>query len=688
MSNMDVGLTFKALDNASPVIAKVWGEVKKLTNAPIRIGLATTFVGNALKNYSEAKKERAMSYIKPYADLEDARTQLENTMLKSNGKVSAWFSAIDKEATELGNKLPGTTADFYEMASAMKSLGVEEKTIANGGLKSAAYLAAVLKIPYAEAAESVAKFKEALGIADKDLIAFIDDMQRMGHMGVKVDEMKYAFGRSAGALKLMGLQGLQASRDLEPLYGMLIKTGMSGETVGTAVGNALQTAMTFEVDRSKKVAELRAMLNARGITLDFVDDTGKFKGIDNMVAQLEKLKKIKSEAERVSIIQSIFGSGAEGDAISMMLKQGSSGIAKFKADMAAQANLDKRVEKSLGTLRALWEAFSGTKDNVFASVVEQWSGEIHWLTKALGSATATVGNFSKAHPIMTKFFGAIILGAPLVAGVLGAIMVPLGLITTGFGVLKKITGFSTLKNALTGVGKTACDAGNCAGGAATKIVKLKNAMSGIGAIGFAEAAGIAALATAFVALNWQIAEMGKADIGSKHIQSMSLAELKQNKQYLQERIDNSKKDLTTFGGFKERVWQGTDQATAKALEARLKATNAALSKLDPGLKKSTTVTKKTKTNPTYFDKHPMTIEAIRAKAYLEDRKKLLTNAKNTIQQTVKNDTKTTQNNHNTYNTHVVVQNSNASASEIAKMVDKKLKANADRNANLSLKKVK
>lgn len=393
-SSIDIGLTLKTLDHATPVISKVWNSINGLTNAPIRIGMGTAFAGNALKNFASAHQDSAMSLIKPFVTMEEAKTSLENSLMGSDGKVNKYLAAINTEATKLGDKLPGTTADFYQMATAMKKLGIGEQTIINGGLKSAAYLANVLKLPYDETAKGFGKMKEAAGIADKDLVIFADDLQRVGHMGVEFGQMEAAFSRASGGLKGLGIQGLESARALTPLFGMLIKNGMQGETTGTAISNAMATAMTYEIDNSRKMADIRAMLkNKYKISLDFTDDNGKFKGAENFVAQLEKVGTLKPN-EQMLVLGALFGKGAGGDSLNTLIKNGGvTGLEEYKKKMAAQASLDQRVQNSLGTLGSLWEAFGGTMQNVFASITEAWSPELKSITKWLGTMASALVSF-------------------------------------------------------------------------------------------------------------------------------------------------------------------------------------------------------------------------------------------------------------------------------------------------------
>ncbi len=579
MANANVGIAISAIDKASPVLSGIIAKLNKMANLEMKIGAAMTIGGVALRNYANNNMQRVEKYIGSYSQLEDAKVQLENTLMRSDGSVSSWFAAIDREAATLGNRLPGTTADFYEMASALSALNVAEKSIANGGLKATAYLGVVTHTPYDQSAEAVAKFKQALGIADDQLLPFIDDVQRMYHMGIKVQEMQYAFSRVGGSLKSMGLAGLQGARDIEPLIGVLIQAGYNGETVGTGLTTMLNQAVGFANSKKSK-----AISQKYGLTFDFVDEKGNFKGVQNLVKELEKLQILQSDIARDEVVKAIFGSGQDAQMAKILASGGIKAIDEFTAKMRSQADLDMRVKNSMKTISALWEAFTGTMQNVFASVTEQYKDEIHAAIEWFGDLAGATQKFTKEHPTITKIFGAIAIGLPLIAGAISAVLIPLGLMTTGFGVLKKITGFGALKSALSGVGGAACGASGCIDGASSKL-------RGLGGIGAAEAVGILALAGAFMWLNAEIAKAGKQDIDLKRTVGKTKEELEAQKKELQDRLAAQKTDWrrNPFIVWDRFLHGGQSEAEQKRLEALIKAKERAIEKIENNQNNTVTV---------------------------------------------------------------------------------------------------
>jgi TP901 family phage tail tape measure protein len=126
-------------------------------------------------------------------------------MMDRDGLVGA-FSQVNALAVKLGNELPGTSADFLNMMATLKQFGTSDESILGGVGEATAKMAVLLKQTPEQAAEFAAKLKEATGVADRDMLKFMDTIQRVYHQGVSATEMMYAFARSAGALKQVKIQ--------------------------------------------------------------------------------------------------------------------------------------------------------------------------------------------------------------------------------------------------------------------------------------------------------------------------------------------------------------------------------------------------------------------------------------------------------------------------------------------------
>jgi phage-related tail protein len=369
-SIMKLGIILTVTDKLSGALksttANVESRLGRVREAAKRASGALAAIGTASYVAGRQTLEALQKPIAAFSEYEDAATQLRLTLMKSDGAV-AGLKAIEEQALRLGNRLPGSTADFLRMASSLKALGVSETAISRGVLEAAANLGVVLKplgVTFDQAAESAAKFGDALGISEKDMLPFMDTIQRLAHMGVDLQEMRYAFSKASPALKSFGAQGLATANELAPLVGMLIKTGKSGEEVGSALNDIINIAV----------------------------GQGRFTSITNLVAQLGTLQKL-SPAARQQKIQKMFGRGGAGDIAALIAKAGPEGFDAMRKTMREQADLNARVEESLKTLTNAWDALTGTVRNVLVLVGGAFAPELKALTGWLNSVTERVGRF-------------------------------------------------------------------------------------------------------------------------------------------------------------------------------------------------------------------------------------------------------------------------------------------------------
>lgn len=446
-----IALILSAVDKMTRVVnAAVDASVKKMSEMQKKsdeISKASASFGRDALTVGAAAGASLAYPVKSFADLEEAATRLKSVMLKDGGVLdAATFAKVSKEAEILGNELPGTTADFYNMFETMINGGVSVESILKGTGRSAAYLATALKIPYEDAAMSAAKLKNATGVADDKMMELMDTIARMKQFNVSAQEMEYAFGRSSGALKTLGIQGLDASKKMGTLYAMMIQGGLSGETVGTGMTSVLNSFYD-----KNKMAKFSAEAAKMGMAFDFVDEkTGKFKGVENMVAQFDKIKGLNPQ-QASSLIQALTGGGQDANMVKILVDQGVAGFNKYQRSMASQATLNDKVGLNMKTLKAQWEAATGTFSNSMAKVGEKLAPILIKLIGRLNKVSEWISKFVEKHPKMTAAivggiaaFAAIALTAGTVGLAISGVAKTVSMITTGFKffgtALKFVTG--------------------------------------------------------------------------------------------------------------------------------------------------------------------------------------------------------------------------------------------------------
>lgn len=365
-----------------------------------------------------------------YSKAETAATDLRVAMMGAGGVVRKEFAEINTLANQLGNKLPGTTADFQNMMTTLLKQGMTPKAILGGLGEASAFLAVQVKMPFNEAAEFAAKLQDATGTSEKDMMKLMDTIQRMDGLGVTTNNMSQSFSKMSSALPILRKTGLEAVELLSPLTVMADQASIAGEVAGNAYAKMFRLSMN-----KTKVAKANEMLEERGIKLDFTDGKGEFAGLDNMFKQLEKIKGISTE-DRLPILSQIFGD--DGDTLTVLNLMTDKGIAGYRetaAKMKAQASLQLRVNEQLNTLANIWDAATGTFTNALVNVGEAVAPELKQLVNWLGEMAEKLGTWIKANPELTGTLfklamgvGALAVGGGTLTLMLAGILGPLAMI--------------------------------------------------------------------------------------------------------------------------------------------------------------------------------------------------------------------------------------------------------------------
>ncbi|WP_323936171.1 phage tail tape measure protein [Aeromonas veronii] len=388
-----------------------------------------------------------------FAQSENAATGLKVAMMDAGGSVGPEFKKINDLAVGLGNKLPGTTADFQDMMTMLQRQGLSAETVLGGVGEATAYLAVQLGKAPAAAAEFAAKMQDATGTASKDMMSLFDTIQKAFYMGVDDTNMLSFFSKTSSVLKMIDKDGLKASQSLAPLAIMMDQMGMAGEASGNAIRKVLQAGFD-----SKKISAANRLMSRKGIKLDFTDGKGEFGGLDNLFSQLHKLQSLTSQ-QRTTIIKQIFGDDAETlQVVNALIDKGRSGYDEIQQKMARQASLQQRVGAQLGTLKNLWDAMTGTAVNGLAAIGGAFQGEAKDTVTWLGDMAAKFSEFAAANPevirgvvgmaagfaalklalyaggVAMKFFGTAMTATPL-GLILRGVAMAAGLIIANWGTI-------------------------------------------------------------------------------------------------------------------------------------------------------------------------------------------------------------------------------------------------------------
>lgn len=371
--------------------------------------------------------------VEAFAPAEDAATQLKVSMMDKNGEVSADFKRITDLATGLGDRLPGTTADFQEMMTMLRRQGISAQSILGGTGEAAAYLGVQLKMPAAEAAAFAAQMQDATRTSEKDMMALMDTIQRGFYSGVDPTNMINGFAKISPVMDIIKQSGLEAANTLAPLLVMMDQTKMEGGSAGNAYRKIFQSVMDTDTvkDMNKTLA-----LKKRNIKLEFTDGKGEFGGIKNLYAQLAKLKDIDTES-RLPLLKDLFGDDAETlQTLNTMINKGIAGYDEVAAKMKDQADLRTRVNEQLTTLTNTIEAAQGSWTNAMSEIGATIAPELKDLINDLGNVAVSVKEWVKANPGLTAAIFKTAAGLALLLAVGGAIGIMLASMLGPFAIVR------------------------------------------------------------------------------------------------------------------------------------------------------------------------------------------------------------------------------------------------------------
>lgn len=380
--------------------------------------------------------------IKAFAEAEDAATTLKVSMMQSNGQVAKEFNDINQLANQLGTKLPGTTAEFQLMMAKLVQQGISYKAILGGVGQASGYLAVQLKMPFEEAAEFAAKMQDATKTSEKDMLSLMDTIQRSYYLGVDSTNMLQGFSKLSAGMKTIKAEGLKGAEAMAPLLVMADQAAMAGESAGNAYSKIFSSMMDSK--------GIKKALKGSKLSMNFTDGKGEFGGLDNMFKQLSKLKGLSTEA-RLPILSDMFGNDAETiQALNLLIDKGKAGYNETLAKMNAQADLQKRVNEQLGTLKNLWDAAAGTFTSAMVNFGAAIAPEIKQVVTGLTDVSESIGNWSKANPELSNAIMKTIAVIVILLAVFSAISLalvtllgPMALLRMTFGVLG-VKGFSLI----------------------------------------------------------------------------------------------------------------------------------------------------------------------------------------------------------------------------------------------------
>lgn len=427
-----VGGVGKAAENAAGKFTKLQNQVDKMAKQAQKLDA----IGKPLAAIGAAGAAGIAGTVAQFANLEEAQARLKTNLMDATGKIGPEFEKLNALAEKLGTDLPGSTKDMLELFTALREQGVQTNVILGGMGEAAAKFAVLMKVPFAEAATHVAKFSEAMGIADKDSVAFMDTLQRLKSAGgVEVNDLAESFKYMGASLKALKIQGLDAGKEVSAAIGMMATSSIEGSQAGTNFAQALSrmAEISHRLD-SKKMKELVGpILDPKGIKLNLFDDAGNFVGIRGMVAEFEKLKAVNPQ-EQMIVLSKLFGAQAARP-LSVFINQGVAGFDEMTRRMQAQADMQTKINAIMGTTKMRWESMTGTVGNLVANIGGMFAKVLNLpaILERLNALFGRMNGWILANPKAAAAIGAVVASLTALALAAGGVLMAVAAIGAAVG---------------------------------------------------------------------------------------------------------------------------------------------------------------------------------------------------------------------------------------------------------------
>ncbi len=453
MDMFTIGLVFTAMDRMSNVVGemcnkavtdlgRIQDKLKAVSEQMMHLGKQATGAGLMITG----ALEKPLSAFKEY---EQAQVSLKVAVMQEGGKIDIkQFEQLSRLADQLGKDYMGSTQDFYKMFRVLTEQGIPAQKILGGLGKTVADFAAVTGEGYTDAAFKIAKFHDSLGIPVEDMQKFADVASKAKFaFGLDTQEMYYALPYMAAGLKSLGLQGVEASRGVLKLMGVMAQAGVPASEIGTSLGQVINRMGDLEhtLERKKVMENIGPILDKYKIKLDFWDAQGKFAGIENMIKQFEKLNPL-SDVEKIQAMKYLFGDVA-GRSVAILGNMGLKGWAEAEEKMKRQSSLAERIAAIQETAAFKWDSLTGTIKNFAAAIgdVITKSAGLKFVMDKVNDAFGNMREWIMNHQKLAGAIGAVvdITGGALV--IFGGAMLVLGMATKalshGIGGIETFTKF-------------------------------------------------------------------------------------------------------------------------------------------------------------------------------------------------------------------------------------------------------
>lgn len=345
-------------------------------------------------------------------DFEQSMARLKGTIAEvgddgqvNMAKLNSQMEQMNRVAIQLGNTLPGSTADFFDMMTELRKTGMPVESITGGAARSVALLAISTGNLPKDIARDFGRLSKQFQLKPEEYKPAAGLFAKLSSIGLDPDELIQGakFAQLRGGLP-MGLKGIKGLDAMAMMLGSLSQVGLQGGIGGREVAGLLSELLP--TSKSQKKAD--AALKKRGIDLSFYDKQGEFSGVENFMAQMAKLKTL-SAAERMTILKDRFGTKEAVGPVSAFSEGGLAGWGKLKEVVKAAGDEEVKAAFITQTFNSKVENLEGTLKNLTATTFTPMMDSLKPALDLVNSVVGSLQEFGAANPqiagIATGFIG-------------------------------------------------------------------------------------------------------------------------------------------------------------------------------------------------------------------------------------------------------------------------------------------
>lgn len=363
--------------------------------------------------------------LKVTANFDDAMANVQ----KISGATGEDFDNLRDKAKELGSTTAYSASEAADGMGILAASGMETNDILAVS-KDMFDLMSAGSIEANTAASILTNTMAQFGLEASDSSYIVDTFAATSAKAkVSVDDLEYMMSQAGATLASMNMDVHESTA----AFGHLANAGLPVKQLGTTV-NAMGREIKANADQFKSIG------------VDVYDPvTGKLKDMGSVMSDVEKAVQGKTDAERDSILQTVF-SGQAMQGATAWINQGSEAYAELtdeiiKESKAAETMAAIQEDTIGGAFRAMKSAAEGFMievGDVLKKPIQQVAKTITGITSKFGELSGPTKKIIIAIAGIVAAIGPVLFIGGKLIGVMAAIASPVGILIAGLAGLAAI----------------------------------------------------------------------------------------------------------------------------------------------------------------------------------------------------------------------------------------------------------